>query len=93
MTSYESLHIFKLIKISNLYNFLTLWIFFLQFSTFLKMKQYQLCPVISMHVEKQSSSPLRYMGIIHPCFSAFFTKVDNFGIVKLASLDNVALPK
>ena len=36
---------------------------------------------------------LRYMGIIHPCFSAIVTKVDNFGIVELASLDNVALPK
>ena len=59
MTSYESLHIFKLIKILNLYNFLTLWIFFLQFSIFFKMKQYQLYPVISMHVEKQCSSPLR----------------------------------
>ena len=59
MTSYESLHIFKLIKISILYNVLTLWNFFLQFSTFFKMNQYQLFPVISMHVEKQCNSPLR----------------------------------
>ena len=50
--------IFKLIKISIPYNFLTIWIFFLQFSTFFKMKQYLLFPVISMHVEKQHSSPL-----------------------------------
>ena len=58
MTSYESLHIFKLIKILILYNFLTVWNFFLQFSTFFNMKQYQSFPVISMHVEKQCSSPL-----------------------------------
>ena len=58
MTSYESLHIFKLIKISIPYNFLTLWNFFLQFSTVFKMKQYHLFPVISMPVEKQCSSPL-----------------------------------
>ena len=45
------LHIFKLIKISIPYNFLTLWIFFMQFSTFFNMKQYQLLIVISMHVE------------------------------------------
>ena len=31
----------------------------MQFSTFFKIKQYQLFPVISMHVEKQCSSPLR----------------------------------
>ena len=59
MTSYESLHIFKLIKILIPYNFLTLWNFFLQFSTFFKIKQYQLFPMISMHVEKQCSSPLK----------------------------------
>ena len=58
MMSYESLHIFKLIKISNPYNFLTFWNFFVQFSTFFKMKQYMLFPLISMHVEKQCSSPL-----------------------------------
>ena len=57
--SYESLHIFKLIKIQISYNFLTLWNFFLQFSTFFKIKQYQLFPMISMHVDKQCSSPLR----------------------------------
>ena len=59
MTSYESLHISKLIKILIPYNFLTLWNFFLQFSTFFKMKQYNLFPVISMPVEKQCSSRLR----------------------------------
>ena len=58
MTSYESLHILKLIKISIPYNFLTLWNFFSQFSIFFKMKQYQLFPAISVHVEKQCSSPL-----------------------------------
>ena len=58
MTSFESLHIFKLIKTSIPYNFLTIWNFLLQFSTFFKMKQYQLVLVISMHVEKQCSSPL-----------------------------------
>ena len=58
MTSYESLHIFKLIKIWNPYNFLTLWNFFLQFSTFFKMKQYQLFQVILMHAEKQCICPL-----------------------------------
>ena len=57
MMSYESLHIFKPIKISIAYNFLTLWNFFLQFSIFLKMKQYQLFPVISV-LEKQCISPL-----------------------------------
>ena len=59
MTSFESLHIFKLIKISIPYNFLTIWNFFLQFSTFFEMKQYQLVLVILMHVEKQCSSPLK----------------------------------
>ena len=63
MTSYESLHIFKLIKISIPYNFLTLWNFFLRFSIFFKIKQYQLFPVISMHVEKQYSSPLRLKNL------------------------------
>ena len=58
MTSYESLHTFKLIKILIPYNFLTLWNFFLQFSIFFKIKQYQFFPMISMHVEKQCSSPL-----------------------------------
>ena len=62
MTSFESLHIFKLIKISIPYNFLTIWNFFLQFSTFFKMKQYQLVLVISMHVEKQCSSPLKNLN-------------------------------
>ena len=55
----ESLYIFKPIKISIPDNFLTLWHFFLQFSTFFKMKHYQLFPVISAHVEKQCCSPLR----------------------------------
>ena len=59
MTSFESLHIFKLIEISIPNNFLTIWNFFLQFSTFFKMNQYQLVLVILMHVEKQCSSPLR----------------------------------
>ena len=58
MMSYESLHIFKLIKIKIPCNFLALWNFFLQFSTLFKIKQYQLSPVISMHVENQCSSPL-----------------------------------
>ena len=31
----------------------------MQFSTLFKIKQYQLSPVISVHVEKQCSSPLR----------------------------------
>ena len=66
MTSYESLHIFKLIKISILFNFLTVWNFFLQFSTFFNMKKYQSFPVISMHVEKQCSSPLRNFDSKHP---------------------------
>ena len=59
--SYESLHIFKLIKIKIPCNFLALWNFFLQFSTLFKIKQYWLSPVISMqmHVENQCSSPLR----------------------------------
>ena len=64
MTSYESLHVSKLIKISIPYNLLILWNFILQFSTFLMMKQYQLSPVISMHVEKQCSSPLKGMGLL-----------------------------
>ena len=58
MTSYESLHIFKLIEIKIPSNFLALWNFFLQFSTSFKIKQYRLSPVISMHVENQCSSPL-----------------------------------
>ena len=37
---------------------MTLWNFSFQFSTFFKLKQYQLVLVISMHVEKQCSSPL-----------------------------------
>ena len=55
MTSCESLHIFKLIKILIPYNFLTLWNFFLQFSILFKIKQYQSSPVISIYVEKQCS--------------------------------------
>ena len=68
MMSYESLHIFKLIKILSPYNFLTLWNFFLQCSTLFKIKQYQLCPVISMHVEKQCSNSLKqtYAKIVFP---------------------------
>ena len=58
MTSYESLHIFKLIKLSIPYNFLTIWNFFLQFSTFFKLRHYQLFPMISVHVKKQCSNPL-----------------------------------
>ena len=58
MTSFECLHIVKLIKFSIPYHVLTLWNFFLQFSTFFEMKQYQLFLVISMQVEKQCSSPL-----------------------------------
>ena len=57
--SYESLHIFKLIKIYILYNFLPLWIFFLQFSTLLKIKQYQLHLMISVQIEKKYSSPFK----------------------------------
>ena len=63
MTSYESLHISKLIKVLIPYNFLTIWNFFLQFSSFFKLKQYQLFPVISVHVEKQYSSPLKQDSI------------------------------
>ena len=58
MTSYESLHIFKLIKIKIPHTFLTLWNFFLQFSTFFKIKQFHLFPMYSVHAEKQCSSPL-----------------------------------
>ena len=50
---------FQLIKIEIPYNFLILWDFSLLFSTFFKITLYQLVPVISMHVEKQCSSPLR----------------------------------
>ena len=34
----------------------------MQFSTLFKIKQYQLSPVISVHVEKQCSSPLKEKG-------------------------------
>ena len=65
MMSYESLRIFKLIKINILCNFLALWNFFLQFSTLFKIKQYQLSPVISMHVENQCSSLLKMVSLIY----------------------------
>ena len=87
MTSFESLHIFKLIKISIPYNFLTIWNFFLQFSTFFKMKQYQLVLVISMHVEKQCSSPLRtqackYFSIFKDMIGLFFCHAMEFQFTK-----------
>ena len=41
MTSYKYLHISEQIKILIPYDFLTLWVFFLLFSTFSKKKRYQ----------------------------------------------------
>ena len=49
MTSHELMHIFKPIEILIPNNFVTLWNFVLQFSTFFQIKQHQLFPVISMH--------------------------------------------
>ena len=60
MMSYESLHTFKLIKISIPNNFLTLWKFFLQFLTLFKDETTPVASSdISMHAEKQCSSHLR----------------------------------
>ena len=47
----------------------------MQFLTFFKIKQYQLFPVISMHVEKQCSSPLSYW--ITACSAHTYVKPKN----------------
>ena len=66
MTSYESLHIFKLIEISIPCFFLILWNFFvLAVFDIFKMKEYQLFLVISVHVEKQWNCSLSRRCKLH----------------------------
>ena len=57
-----SLHINSELKLKFLISFKPLEFFLAVFDMF-KLKQYQLFPVISMHVEKQCSSPFKCMHV------------------------------